>query len=257
MEQFFAAFGGTSVMGPKRKTNEDDIQMTFFDTHSLLALVADGSGTGNALVQPAKVINTKVFEVMRRVYESNRQVFNMDRELFFKEAIYGANNDLIAFKMANEEMYYGFACMLSGVFISDDLKMTLAHVGNTRIYLIREGKIIQLTKDQTAGQTMVDAGILSEKEYYVSQERLEITNALGQVSNDRLFIRTASINLKDGDVVVLTTDGIHYSIRPEAIRDTILSMAGSDPRDIVERVQGLAYQQGNYLDNESIMAIWV
>ena len=86
---------------------------------------------------------------------------------------------------------------------------------------------MQVTKDQTEGQALLDKGIFkSDEEYYMSAERLRLRNGLGVFADP--YVVTGKFVMKQSDVAVLTTDGVHYSINQDAIRDTVLASQSPD-----------------------------
>ena len=97
------------------------------------------------------------------------------------------------------------------------------HAGNTRLYHIRDGKILQFTKDHTQARDLVDTGYMTVEQYYTAIERLTLKNGIGVSSNP--YITTIDCQLRKNDLLVLTTDGVHYAIRSEAMRNLILSSA--------------------------------
>lgn len=63
-------------------------------------------------------------------------------------------------------------------FLERNGKLTFGHAGNTRLYIIRDQKVLQLTKDHTEGQNWLFRGI-SEESYYTAIERLMLYNGIG------------------------------------------------------------------------------
>jgi protein phosphatase len=101
------------------------------------------------------------------------------------------------------------------------LKDTLfiAQVGDSRAYLVREGKATQLTKDQSLMQKLIEAGELTEEEAAISERRNIILQALGPEPHVRLDVTTQP--LRRGDVLVLCSDGLSGMVRPEQIAQVI------------------------------------
>lgn len=131
--------------------------------------------------------------------------------------------------------------------------MAFAHVGNTRLYLVRNGKTIQLTTDHTEGQKLVDAGNMSQEDYYISMERMSLYNGLGILPDP--MVQTYKMDtLKPNDIIIMTSDGIHYSYRSEAFHKILMK---SETTDIAtENMINLALQLDNFQDDASVNVIW-
>jgi|SoiMethySBSTD1v2_1073268.scaffolds.fasta_scaffold57234_4 serine/threonine protein phosphatase PrpC len=81
------------------------------------------------------------------------------------------------------------------------------HVGDSRAYLLRNGQLQQLTRDQTVVQSLLDAGVLTHQQAATHNMRHVLTQALGQHA-DKLKIEVQSLKLADGDCLLLCTDGL-------------------------------------------------
>ncbi len=100
------------------------------------------------------------------------------------------------------------------------LDLFVAHVGDSRAYLFRQGSLLQLTHDQTMGQTLVDMGVLSREEGATTRLRHALTQALGkQGGNVRTEVHR--IALHDGDCLLLCTDGLTEMVDEASIADAL------------------------------------
>lgn len=162
-----------------------------------------------------------------------------------------ANQVLGAYKMGNEETFTGYATSLTVALFTADNKAHIAHVGNTRFYILRNSKIIQLTKDQTKAQELLDAGEIDEQTYYVHPYRLNITDGLGISTLPN--ISNICVSITDTDLFLMTTDGIHYAIRPENMKELVLS--GQDVVPACNNLIDAAKNIIKYPDNMSAIVI--
>lgn len=250
----FAAFSGLSNVGFKMKTNEDYILMNQDDYGGeyLLACVADGSGSKESMFRPASIVVGEVDGMLKRFYKKDPELFRTHARILLEEAFLSANNTLIGFKLGNEEERYGFASTLTAALISRDGVLTFAHAGNTRLYLIRDARTLQLTKDHTEGQKLVDKGVITEEAYYTAIERLSLNNGLG--ISPEPTVQTARVPLKKNDVIIMTSDGIHYSYRSEAFFEILMKTETMD--DAAHEMIKTALDLKNYPDNASVNVIW-
>lgn len=220
-------YGGTTDYGSGREINEDFLAFSVLREDILLGVIADGAGSRQCgfAFQPAVIAATEIVSVVERMYKSNPELVEQYPIEVLSEAVYSANRSIGIFKVANEDLYSGFGVCLSVCLVIGG-RFFLAHCGNTRIYLIRHmqdgsSKIIQLTHDHTKAAEMVAEGTLADgEEYYSHPARYTFTSGLGFVPDPE--VQTYSARLKQGDLLVLTSDGIHYAIKPDAIRDIIL-----------------------------------
>ncbi len=86
----------------------------------------------------------------------------------------------------------------------------IAHVGDVRAYLLRDGRLRRLTDDHTVAMARVRAGTLTPDQAAKSDLRLKVTQALG--SSPHLDVDVAEVSLADGDLLVLCSDGVHAAV---------------------------------------------
>ena len=98
------------------------------------------------------------------------------------------------------------------------------HVGDSRAYLLRNGQLRQLTRDQTVVQSLVDAGILTQQDAATHKMRHVLTQALGQPAG-KLKIEVQRLKLEDGDCLLLCTDGLTEMV-PDPEISAVLNNSG-------------------------------
>lgn len=247
-------YAGESNLGCERTVNEDFLLVKEIGNLTL-AIVADGAGSTGTTFQPASIAALEIVNVIKRIYTTEPEKFKEDPSFYLSEAMHTANRVLCAFKTAHEELYNGYAvCMACCVFFDDVFAFT--NTGNTRITLLRKGKTgeikpLLLTKDQTEGMDLLDQGLCTEEEYYLSPKRMHITKALGISATASL--QSFSTVLKDNDFILMTTDGVHYAIRPEFYWEIISRSASCD-----ESVKSIimAAKAQEYADNMTALLLW-
>lgn len=248
----FVAYCGKSNVGYQMQTNEDYILFNEFDDEMLFSSIADGSGTKDNLFNPSSIVSHQIENNLKRFYKKNKELFLSNTRLFMEEAFLAANDTLIGFKLGNEEKFYGFAAAMTCVLLQKDGTLTFGHAGHTRLYLLRNGKIMQLTKDHTEGQRLVDRGVISADDYYTAMERLSLYNGIGIKPVPE--VQTYELKLKQNDVIIMTTDGVHYSYKPEAFFDIMMSSNTVD--EAVDTIIEAALELKNYPDNISANVLW-
>jgi protein phosphatase len=133
---------------------------------------------------------------------------------------------------------------------SDDSHMQIAHVGDSRAYLIRSGKPVLLTQDHSVVQEMVRAGRLTEEQARINPYKNLITRCLGH--DDKVEIDQTPVEIKSEDWIVLCTDGL-----PTVLRDEQISEAVENLREPEMACEELVKQtiDGGAPDNVTVVAV--
>lgn len=250
----FVSYSGLSNTGFKKTRQEDFILIndTAFGDDILFASVADGAGSKESTFDPASIVSLQVENNLSRIYSKNKDLLLANSKFFIEEAFLSANNTLVGFKLGDESARFGYASTLSCILLERNGVMTFGHVGNTRIYLVRNNSIFQLTKDHTEGQKLVDKGIITEENYYTAIERLRLYNGMG-ISKEP-SVQSAKIKLQKNDVIIMTSDGIHYSFRSEHFVHILMNTVTVD--EAAEEMIETALQLRNFPDNICVNIIW-
>ena len=143
----------------------------------------------------------------------------------------------------------GTTCTLA---MLDGSILHIAHVGDSRAYLFRDGDLSQLTEDHTLVGRMVREGRLRPDEAEHHPQRSIITRALG-VDSD-VAVDTQTIELREGDRVLLCSDGLSSMVERESIAAVLGDNA--DPQEASERLVHLANEAGGE-DNITVVVIEV
>lgn len=239
-----------SDVGLKRPRNEDRFCA---DPDLRLFLVCDGMGGGRA----GEVASALAVETIHRCLAGSGPVED-DREPQDPSFSNATNRLAAAVRAANREIhrkswtsaeYTGMGTTVAAVWLQDHV-VSIAHVGDSRLYLIRGDTIHAVTRDHSLVAEQVLAGQLTEEEAEQSPHRHVMTRALGvqttvDVDLDELPILT-------GDVLLLCTDGLTRSVSPE---DMLKSWrAASSVEDASRRLIRLANQAGGE-DNVTVIVV--
>src|SRR3989338_5735880 len=110
---------------------------------------------------------------------------------------------------------------IDGVLIVKD-KAAIAHVGDSRIYLARNGRLTQMTQDHSLVADQVRQGILSQEEAERSQLKNVLTRALGVDEN--AYVDIFEVECRPGDILIGCTDGLNKMVSDEEILKTVPQM---------------------------------
>lgn len=182
-----------------------------------LMLVADGMG-GHAAGEVASGIAA---ETIRRVYF---EVAGPPPHVL-RSAFLAANSAILDWAKHNPECK-GMGTTCTAVAIRDD-EAWLAHVGDSRAYLLRDGVMTQLSEDQTLVAQMVREGRLTPEEAQKSSMSNVILQAVGSSTETMPDVWSEPLQLAADDVVILCTDGLSGVVSDK----TIAEHAGSLPPD--------------------------
>lgn len=238
-----SAFGITDV-GKRRRLNED---YYICDVEWNIYLVADGMG-GKAGGELASKMAVEVF--LERV-----NPFLKDEDITFPFEI-GENDDYFssiikyAMQEANSTVHqYGLSeTSMRGmgttftVAIPYKGKLYVGHIGDTRLYRVREGEITQLSEDHTLVHQLVKEGNLSPKEARQHRKRNVITRSLGPKGKIRPDVFSEQIMI--GDVYVLCSDGLHQMIEEEELFNEFLLFENKGLESIGKNLVFLANEKG-------------
>ncbi|MEO8262460.1 MAG: protein phosphatase 2C domain-containing protein, partial [Pseudolysinimonas sp.] len=183
-----------SHVGKVRSNNQDS---GYAGTH--LFVVADGMG-GHAGGDVASAIAAK------RVAEADGEYASPeDAEFALQSALIAANSILAETVFEHSELT-GMGTTVSGILRVGD-KIAMAHIGDSRIYRFREGRLEQISADHTFVQRLVDSGRITAEEAAVHPRRSVLMRVLGDV-DAAPEIDTAIHELRSGDRWLLCSDGL-------------------------------------------------
>lgn len=126
----------------------------------------------------------------------------------------------------------------------------IAHVGDSRAYLLRDGSLRQLTEDHTLVERMVREGRLSAEEAANHPQRSIITRALGV--DARVQVDVLREEIREGDRILLTSDGLTSMVDPSSISDVLSGQ--EDPQGAAERLVEMANAAGGE-DNVTVLVL--
>lgn len=244
-------YGAVADIGIARRLQEDYVMCKEYETQNgsnLLSIIADGSGTTDDRLQPAVLATNTFINSFESIKNEKPELFDSDPLYFIERAMKEANNALGLLKIANEELYNGYATTMSVLYLTDDGSIYYAHAGNTRIYLMRNSQLIKLTEDQTRAQQRLDEG--EDIDYYLSSDRLVLTNGLGMSAEPVIYSNKGKI--KANDIFIMTSDGVHYAVREEFIPRLVLE--GINPENAAQNLVAGA-KDTEYPDNISAIVI--
>lgn len=233
---------GTTDTGCVRKNNEDRF---LIDEPAGICLLADGmGGHGHGEVAAELAVRAS-----HQFLASSKEQFDLTWPFGYDYTRSLDENRLItAVQLANSQVWKavqnrpecaGMGATIVAAAFRDD-RSTIGSVGDSRAYLLRDGQLTQLTIDDSWVADLVQAGALQEKEARHHNMRNVLTQAVG--THKKLDVHTCEQLLFDGDVLLLTSDGIHGVVEPATVRSILYTYA--DPRVAAEKLVQAARDNG-------------
>jgi serine/threonine protein phosphatase PrpC len=198
-----------------------------------LFVVADGMG-GHAGGDVASAIAVK------RVMEADRQYASASDAEFALQSALGAANTMLAETVFEHPELTGMGTTVSAILRSGS-QFAIAHIGDSRIYLLRDGTLKQITADHTFVQRLVDSGRITPEEAAVHPRRSVLMRVLGDV-DAAPEIDTTIFDVLPGDRWLLCSDGLSSYVSDDKIEHALASI--SPVRDAADRLVKESLDQG-------------
>jgi PPM family protein phosphatase len=213
-------YGKTDV-GLVRDHNEDAIG---YDENIGLAILADGMG-GHRGGEMASAIT--VSTVLENISEKMRTIKSGETDeatgyslesLAVHEAVMLANKNVHHSSEANAQ-YRGMGTTVVVTLFYDD-RFTVAHVGDSRLYRLRDMELEQITRDHSLMQELIDRGFYTPEQARNSLNKNLVTRAIGIDENVQVDIQEDIV--MTGDIYLLCSDGVTDMIEDSLIKTTLL-----------------------------------
>lgn len=241
MEEYIIA--NCTDTGKVRSVNEDSMS-TFDSPNGRVVVVCDGMGGQNA----GDVASQLAVTVIQDILTDNR--FNSPEEAITKSII--AANQAILVRASQNASLSGMGATCVMLIISDG-RVYYGSVGDSRIYLVSEGMIRQLTKDQSYVQTLVDAGELTQEAAEHHRDKNQITNALGIEGMTPPVVCQIPITPTPGSIFLLCSDGLSGMVNNSVINQVISDQSHTLQEKAQELVK-LANNAGG-IDNITVQLV--
>jgi serine/threonine protein phosphatase PrpC len=230
--------------GRVRRFNEDAVAA---DQEFGIAMVADGMGRNRAGEVASGMARDIVLAGLRAAgsYPMRKPAQAI------QQVLEKANRSI--FKAANENPgYRGMGSTLALLYFGGD-HVSLAHVGDSRVYRLRQGHLTLLTRDDSLLSDLVESGLISAQEASGSRNRHLVTQALG--IQEHFSTRMREEDLRSGDVFLICSDGLSDMVDESDI-ELIISSLHTNLQLAAKHLVQLANDNGG-LDNVSVVLVKV
>ena len=229
----FISWGARSDVGLVREHNEDS-----FLLRTPLFAVCDGMG-GHAAGEVASSIAVKVI---------GEEAPNTADDVLLGAAIEAANQAVIEAPQKGIGKP-GMGSTASAIFIKGN-QMAVAHVGDSRIYLLHHGTLVRVTHDHSYVEELVDSGQITADEARNHPSRSVVTRALG--SDPEMYADHFTLEVSDGDRIILCSDGLSSMILDDEIES--IAVSNITPQNAADSLVSAALTAGG-ADNITVIVV--
>lgn len=227
------SWGARTDIGLVRSHNEDS-----FLVQPQLFAVCDGMG-GHAAGEVASSIAVQTIGAQAPIHAD---------DILLGAAVEAANAAVIE-GAATGKGKPGMGCTASCVLIENN-KMAIAHVGDSRIYLLHHGTLVRLTHDHSYVEELVDAGEITADEARVHPSRSIITRALG--SDPDMYADHFTLDVSVGDRLIVCSDGLSSMVEDSEIE--AIAVSSVTPQSAADNLTSAALSAGGH-DNITVIVV--
>ena len=199
---------GQTHIGLVRETNQDALEYGTLSEATQYAVVCDGMGGANGGNIASKIAVEVIGSRIRDGYRESSSA-----EYLLTSAMATANAGVYD-RAQREEALNGMGTTVVAV-ITCGHTAYISHVGDSRLYLYREGVLSQVTRDHSVVQELIESGQITEEEARSHPRKNYITRAIGVISEE--YGEYDEVELQSGDRLLLCTDGLTNEVTPSLI----------------------------------------
>jgi len=242
---------GLSDVGLTRVHNEDYFEI---DPEHKLYIVADGMGGHSHGEVAAQIAVNAIRDFIHKTADKDTTwPFGMDTRLerhtnLLKMSVRIAHDHVLR-AISRDGSLYGMGTTVVGMLLGGNVA-AVAHVGDSRAYRLRNGRLDQLTQDHTWVNEQVIAGFLSKEQARSHPLKNVVTRALGGESDVLVDVR--ELEVRPGDIFLLCSDGLTGMLSDADIRDRLDS--GSSLHEICRRLVNDSNARGG-IDNVTVVLL--
>ncbi|MGE1065949.1 Stp1/IreP family PP2C-type Ser/Thr phosphatase [Megasphaera paucivorans] len=229
---------GESKIGLVRKVNEDSF---YISQEQDVFVVADGMGG----YVGGEIASSTAVEAIAYYFQNYTHVSPVQLE----KAVQYANSCILS-KAMIEPSLKGMGTTVSLLTIADH-KANRAHVGDSRIYVLRNNQLTQITVDHSIVEVLLDEGKITKEEAEHHPKKNILTRAVGVDRN--LKVDTGSFDIFPGDRILLCTDGLNSFVSKDDLQKALQEYSRKE-RDIINDLFERVYVNGA---NDNVTAILV
>jgi protein phosphatase len=232
--------------GRARSNNEDSVAL---DDAVSLAVLADGMGGYNAGEVASNMATSFIrTELGRWLREASVQASDAEVRRAMDICVDNANRAI--FNAANSNPQYAGMGTTLVVCVFRDNRLLVGHVGDSRAYRLRSGRLQQITRDHSLLQEQIDAGLITPEQAAFSSNKNLVTRAVGV--EDTVLLETHQHEVMPGDVYLMCSDGLSDMLDDASIQQLLQAY---DSLDATGRALIDAANDAGGKDNISVILV--
>lgn len=239
---------GTSDVGKKLEVMEDAFTGFTVNDNVLFVCIADGLGAQKG-TDVASYIAVEEFKKYMLANLKSDKIEDIEKEV--KTALYMINRMIFNYQRISPELYGKFSSTFTAVAINLRKEILITHIGNSRFYLYRQGKLFQMTKDDTVAQQLLEKREIQENEYPLHPDRGVLIKYLGMSEIEPSITKGA---LLTNDVVLLVTNGVYEMLSTDKIEQIFMNTETS--QQACEWIIQGANEMGG-IDNSAVVISYI
>lgn len=244
--------GGVSDVGRVRTNNEDSFRI--LDSHNLYVLSDGMGGEAHGEIASALAVETVVKYCTETKDDADATVLGNTPDTFgdktrrLQNSVRQANLNIYESAQKNSAQR-GMGATLTTVWAGPE-KLSVAHVGDSRAYLLRTGNLQQLTSDHSLVAEQVRRGIITPQQAEESEMQSVLLRALG--AHPEVEVDVDEVGIFPGDVLLLCSDGLTRMVTEPEIAGTL--QAETRPANAAQKLVDLANERGG-MDNITVIVV--
>ena len=248
-------FAARTHCGLVRDENQDNY---LIDTELNLFVVADGLG-GHQAGRVASALAVNMFhtllqgkqDVLRACLDRHASEEERSALLSLLEGALKATNHLVLKRAHDDPQHVGMGTTFTALVLGPG-RGYLAHVGDSRLYLVRDERVYQVSEDHSLLSALRAQGKVMAMHELRARFQNAVTRAVGV--DPVLEVNTHDFEVLPGDRFLLCSDGLHEYFPVGLLSQFLLNLEDADPETVAERLQLHALEQGG---RDNITAVWV
>ncbi len=251
-ETFIMLFFGKTDKGRTRSSNQDAFAAAEFNDSTAFFLVCDGMGGARGGEEASSIA---IDAAMKSVTEDVSALLSdesLDRSKYMPKILtYAAEGANLAVydRATDEPEFTGMGTTFVGAIIMGET-MYVVNVGDSRLYLITEDEVKQVTRDHSYVQYLVDMGVMTSEQAETSSKKNIITKAVG--TGDKVNPDTFTVSLEGVSYVLLCSDGLTNMVN----KSEILALVSGEG-ELGEKVDALVAKANENGGKDNITAVLV